>query len=284
MDRESLEYMVRAGYRAILSVPLIVKNEGFGGITLYYRSPRKYSDEEVQLAMSIGEQAAMAIENARLRSQAEQSAAFTERNRLARELHDSVAQSLYSVTLYAEAAARLIGSDRAPDAAEHLRDLGTTAREALREMRLLIFELSPPALETRSLADAIQTRLDAVESRGGMTVQFRVEGTERLGRRCRQELYQIAQEALNNALKHSRAQKVTILLEFDGAETRLTISDDGVGFQPEQARKGGGLGLRGMKERVERIGGSLRVQSNPQGGTSVAVTAPSGEPGEACAE
>ena len=97
--------MIDAGYNAILSVPLIVQNEGYGGITLYYRSPRRFSDEEVQLATSIGVQAAMAIENARLRAQAEQTAAFAERNRLARELHDSVTQSLYSVTLYAEAAA-----------------------------------------------------------------------------------------------------------------------------------------------------------------------------------
>ncbi len=283
-DRESLERMVRTGFRAILSVPLVVKNEGFGGITLYYRSPRKFTDEEVQLAMSIGEQVAMAIENARLRAQAEQSAAFAERNRLARELHDSVAQSLYSVTLYAEAAARLIGSGRAPDAAEHLRDLGTTAREALREMRLLIFELSPPALETRSLADAIQTRLDAVESRGGMSVQFRVEGTERLGRQCRQELYQIAQEALNNALKHSHAQAVTIELEFSEKETRLSISDNGVGFRMEQARKSGGIGLRGMRERVQKIGGSLVVESDPAGGTRIRVSAPPGQPGEGCAD
>ena len=284
VDRESLEYMVRQGYRAILSVPLIVKNEGFGGITLYYRAPRKFTEEELQLAMSIGEQAAMAIENARLRTQAEQSAAFAERNRLARELHDSVAQSLYSVTLYAEAAARLIGSDRAPEAADHLRDLGTTAREALREMRLLIFELSPPALETRSLADAIQTRLDAVESRGGMAVQFRVEGTEHLGRRCRQELYQIAQEALNNALKHSHAQKVTIRLEFGGKETRLSIRDDGVGFNVEQARRKAGVGLRSMRERVERIGGTLEVDSGWERGTGILVTAPSGEPGDGCAD
>ena len=276
-DRESLEYMVRQGYHAILSVPLIVKNEAFGGITLYYRGARAFSEEEVQLAMSIGEQAAMAVENARLRAQAEQSAAFAERNRLARELHDSVAQSLYSVTLYAEAAARLIGTGRPEEAAGHLRELGTTARDALREMRLLIFELSPPALETRSLADAIQTRLDAVESRGGMAVQFCVEGTERLDGRCRQELYLIAQEALNNALKHSRAQNVAIRLEFGNAGTRLSISDDGVGFSVEPARHGGGVGLRSMRERAERIRGGLVVDSDPGAGTRILVTAPTGE-------
>lgn len=273
-DREGLQRMIETGYRAILSVPLIVQNEGYGGITLYYRSPRRFSDEEVQLATSIGVQAAMAIENARLRAQAEQTAAFAERNRLARELHDSVTQSLYSVTLYAEAAARLLGAGKTVEAAEHMRELGTTAREALREMRLLIFELSPPALETGSLADAIQTRLDAVESRGGMAVQFHVEGTERLGKECRQELYQIAQEALNNALKHSRAQAVKIHLQFGEKETRLEISDDGVGFKLELAQKSGGLGLRSMRERVQRIWGTLSVDSIPAGGTKVSVVMP----------
>jgi len=283
-DRDGLERMVRAGYRAVLSVPLIVKDEAYGGITLYYRAARRFTEEEVQLASSIGVQAAMAIENARLRTQAEQSAAFSERTRLARELHDSVAQSLYSVTLYAEAAARLIGAGHAPEAAEHLRELGTTAREALREMRLLIFELSPPALETRTLADALQTRLDAVESRGGMAVQFQVEGTERLSPRCRQELYQIAQEALNNALKHSHAQTISIHLRLGETETRLSISDDGVGFGVEKARESGGRGLRGMQERVQRIGGVLAVQSTPAGGTRISVTAPVGPRGSGCSD
>jgi signal transduction histidine kinase len=283
-DRVGLQKMIQTGYRAILSVPLIVQNEGYGGITLYYKSCRRFTDEEVQLATSIGVQAAMAIENGRLRAQAEQTAAFAERNRLARELHDSVTQSLYSVTLYAEATARLIGGGRTTEAAEHLRELGTTAREALREMRLLIFELSPPALETRSLADAIQTRLDAVESRGGMTVQFQVEGTEKLGTQCRQELYQIAQEALNNALKHSRAQAVRIRLQFGDRETLLEVSDDGMGFRLEQAQGSGGLGLRSMRERVERISGSLKVDSIPGGGTRISVAAPGPLSGCACGD
>lgn len=276
-DREALEGMMRTtGYRAILSVPLIVQNEGYGGITLYYRSPRRFTDEEVQLATSLGIQAAMAIENARLQERAGQTAAVEERNRLARELHDSVAQSLYSVTLYAEAAARLAGAGETEGVADHLRELGTTARDALREMRLLIFELSPPALEKSSLADAIQARLDAVESRGGISVQLQVEGTERLGRECRQELYQVAQEALNNALKHSHARAVRISLAFGERETRLSIRDDGVGFRLEQAQRSGGRGLRSMRERAQRIGGSLAVHSGASGGTEIEVTAPSG--------
>jgi len=269
-----LRLMVSRGFRALLSVPLIVQGEGYGGITLYYRQPRNFSDEEVLVATSLASQAALAIQNARLRGQAEQAAVFAERNRLARELHDSVTQSLYSVTLYAEAAARHLQGNQTAEAAEHLRELGGTAREALREMRLLIFELAPPALEKGSLVDALQIRLDAVESRGGMSVSYNVEGTERLDPRVRQELYQIAQEALNNTLKHSRAHAVRILLRFGEEEARLEISDDGVGFEFDQAQSSGGIGMRSMRERVERIGGGLTVDSAPGRGTCVSVVAP----------
>jgi len=273
-DLSGLEILMDQGFRAILAVPLIISDANYGGITLYYRQPRVFSEEEIALAMAIGSQAALAIENARLRAQAEQTAAFAERNRLARELHDSVTQSLYSVTLYAEAAARLLHAGQTSDAAGHLKELGTTAREALREMRLLIFELNPPALGAGTLAEALQTRLDAVEARGGMAVSFTTEGPESLAPLVRQELYQIAQEALNNALKHSRAQAVRVALSNSGCETTLEISDDGVGFRMDQAQKSGGAGLRGMRERVERINGTLSVVSDLGRGTTVKVTAP----------
>jgi PAS domain S-box-containing protein len=273
-EKKAVELMMSHGFSALLAVPLFIKDEGYGGITLYYRAPREFSQEEIQLAMTVADQAALAIENARLRGQAEQAAAFAERGRLARELHDSVTQSLYSITLYSEAVARMLASGAGSQAIEHLRDLRATAQEALREMRLLIFQLSPPALDKGGLAGALQMRLDAVEARGGLKVELRVEGAERLAPLVRQELYQIAQEALNNALKHARAQSVRILLDFQGGETRVEICDDGCGFEPEGAERGGGLGLRGMRERVEGIGGTLRVESSPGKGTTIRVAVP----------
>ncbi len=107
-----------------------------------------------------------------------------------------------------------------------------------------------------------------------MSVSYNVEGTERLDPRVRQELYQIAQEALNNTLKHSRAHAVRILLRFGEEEARLEISDDGVGFEFDQAQSSGGIGMRSMRERVERIGGGLTVDSAPGRGTCVSVVAP----------
>jgi PAS domain S-box-containing protein len=270
-EKKALELMIERGFHALLSVPLVIKEEDYGGITLYYREAREFSEEEIQLATSVADQAALAIENARLRTQAERAAAFAERSRLARELHDSVTQSLYSIALYAEAVTRMLASGSGSEAAEHLHELRETALEALREMRLLIFQLSPPLMDEGGLVGAIQVRLDAVEARGGMDVNLQVEGEEHLSPPVRRELYQIAQEALNNALKHARAQAVRVILDFRDPDIRLEVSDDGCGFDLTEAKKGGGLGLRGMKERIQAIGGTLHIESSPGKGTMVSV-------------
>ena len=261
----------KEGVEQIVTVPLIAKGKLVGAIQLGARDIRSFAREELALLAAIGQQVGLAVENARLYQQAEQVAAMTERSRLARELHDSVTQSLYSVTLYAEAAARLMTSGKHLEAADHLRELRDTAQEALREMRLLIFQLRPPALEKSGLAGTLQARLDAVEGRGGMQVEFQVEGTEQLSSIIQQELYHIAQEALNNVLKHAHAQRVQVHLQFLDALTRLEVADDGAGFSLAQAQEGGGLGLSGMRERILRIGGTLNIESSPGQGTRVTV-------------
>ena len=202
-----------------------------------------------------------------------------ERLRLARELHDSVTQSLYSVSLYAEAAADLLSGGDTATAGQHVRQIAGTAREALREMRLLVFELHTPALERDGLAGALQARLDAVESRGGIHAELETEGAERLGRLAQEELYGVAREALNNVLKHAQAHTVCIHLRFADAETELSITDDGVGFDVERGRMRSGLGMTGMEERALKIGGSLRIDSKEGAGTTVTVRVPSMSPG-----
>ena len=263
-------------YRAILSVPLIVQGRDYGAITVYYSAPREFSEEDLGLAMSVADQVALAIENARLREQAGQAAAMEERGRLARELHDSVTQSLYSVTMYSEAAARLMTAGQETDAAEYLRDARDTAQEALREMRLMIYQLRPPVLEKGGLAVALQVRLDAVERRGGIHAELIVTGQDRLPPAIQAELHQIAQEALNNALKHARAREVRVRLYFGDAATCLEVQDDGAGFELAAVQAGGGLGLPGMVERVQKIGGRLTIDSAPGQGTRVSVEVPIG--------
>ena len=264
-------------YHALMAVPLLVKEEVYGAIALYYTVGHEFSDEDVALAVSIADQAALAIESARLRETAEHNAVLAERSRLARDLHDAVTQSLYSVTLYAEAAARLLVAGQHVQAAEHLRELRETAQEALREMRLLIFELRPLILEQSGLAGALRARLEAVEARGGIQTELQIEGVQNLN--ClplsvQEELYHIAQETLNNILKHAGAQHVSVQLKSDAAATYLEISDDGRGFDPEASLAGGGLGLDGMLERAAGIGAKLVIESAPGKGSRVKIRVP----------
>ena len=264
------------GVQQVINVPLFSKGRLVGAFNLGTRHARPVTPEEMSLLSSIGQQIAVAVENARLYDQAEQSAASAERHRLSRELHDSVTQSLYSVTMYAEAAARLLITGDTRTAAEHLRELRDTAQEALREMRLLIFELRPPALAKIGFAAALQARLDSVEARGGIQTTMQVEGEqnhEQLSHAAEQELYHIAHEALNNVLKHANAQHVWVHLRFSEAETLLAIHDDGVGFTPTAAGNGG-LGLDSLKERAEKIGASLEIGSRPGDGTEIRVAVP----------
>jgi PAS domain S-box-containing protein len=278
-DPRVQEALKMEGVQQVINVPLFAKGHLIGAFNLGTFHERPITPEELSLLASIGQQVAVAVENAHLYDQAEKSAAIAERHRLSRELHDSVTQSLYSVSMYAEAAARLLDMGDMVTAGEHLRELRTTAQEALREMRLLIFELRPPALEKIGLAAALQARLEAVEVRGGMQTELRVEGekdSKCLTRVAEDELYHIAQEALNNILKHSNAQHVCVCLQFTEDKVFLAIRDDGVGFLPTATGNGGGLGLAGLKERADKIGASLEIDSMPGTGTEIRVIVPAG--------
>jgi PAS domain S-box-containing protein len=272
-DLRVKEALQMEGVEQVINVPLFAKGRLVGAFNLGTRHARPVTPEEISLLSSIGRQIAMAVENARLYDQAEQSAAIAERHRLSRELHDSVTQSLYSVTMYAEAAARLLVAGDTVTATDHLRELRNTAQEALREMRLLIFELRPLALEKIGLAAALRARLDSVEVRGGIQTEFHIDGKQdrqTIPNAIEEELYHIAQEALNNILKHAGAQCVWVHLCFSAAEVSLTIRDNGIGFTPTAAGNGG-LGLASLKERAEKIGAVLDISSEPGAGTEIRV-------------
>jgi ligand-binding sensor domain-containing protein/signal transduction histidine kinase len=201
-------------------------------------------------------------------------AVVAERNRLARELHDSATQSLYAVTLYADAATRLLSSGQVEPAAENLLKLRGTAKEALGEMRLLIFELRPTILTDQGLVAALRARLEAVEGRASLKTELHAEGKDRLPPQVEDGLYRIAVEALNNALRHARTPCISVSLSFEPEAIRLEVADEGIGFDPTAARNAGGLGLRGMAERAEQLGGTLTMDSSPGTGTRVIVMVP----------
>ena len=199
-------------------------------------------------------------------------AVLEERHRLARELHDSVTQSLYSLTLFAEAGRRLAGSGELEQLTDYLVELGQTAQQALKEMRLLVYQLRPAALDTEGLIGALQQRLDAVEKRTGVEARLILDGIIELPPSLEEELYHLSQEALNNALKHAAATSVTVRFASDGESIDLEIEDNGRGFNPEMVSQSGGMGLVGMREREERLGGSLAILSSPGNGTKVKVS------------
>ena len=208
-----------------------------------------------------------------LRGRAEQAAVLEERQRLSRELHDSVTQALYGISLYAEAAGRALTDGDTQPVAANLQEIRDTTQEALGEMRLLLFELRPPLLQEHGLAAALGARLRAVEVRAGLVTELECEGDERLSADNEQELYRLAQEALNNVLKHAHAARVSVRLSVANSHASMDIADDGVGFDPA-LQDGHGFGLTGMRERAERLGGTLRIESSPGAGTRLQVEVP----------
>ncbi len=263
-------YQWPADLTALLAVPLRVDG-GIIGVLDVVNKPGGFTEEDVPIVSVFANQAAMAIEHARLQQQAEELAVLGERQRLARELHDSVTQSLYSVTLYANAAALALEAGKGDVTADYLQELQETAQEGMRDMRLLIFQLHPPVLETEGLVAALQARLAAVEGRTGLQVELRVEGERRLPIAIEAELFWIAQEALNNVRKHAAARHVTVHLHFTAAAICLEVLDDGVGFDPQAVPAERRGGLRTIAERAAVVGGQLTFESTPGEGTRVKV-------------
>jgi signal transduction histidine kinase len=215
-----------------------------------------------------------AIENARLYEQAHAIATMEERQRLARELHDSVTQSLYSLTLLAEASKRTASSGDIDKAVGNISRLGETAQQALKEMRLLVYELRPLALEQAGLSDALQNRLDAVEKRAGVDAQLRVSLEADLHPTIENGLFRIAQEVLNNSLKHAEATKILVSLTTHEGHVELEIQDNGKGFESEAIQDQGGLGMVSIRERVEALHGWYSITSKPGAGVRVWIRVP----------
>ena len=211
-------------------------------------------------------------ENDILRQQAAEKAILEERNRLARDLHDSVTQSLYSLTLFAEASQRLVNNGDIERADNYLTQVGETAQQALKEMRLLVYELRPIALEKVGLVGALQQRLDAVEGRAGVETQLLVNDVVDFPPMIEEALYRIAQEALNNTLKHANARNVIVTITIEHDDIQMCIKDDGCGFDLAVAKSSGGMGLTSIQERCDGLGASLTILSTEDAGTQIQIT------------
>ncbi len=266
-----------------LGVPMIAGDEVLGVIAVQsYTTENVYDEGHLNLLPTIAAQAAIAIENTRLYEQARQLAVMEERQRLARELHDAVTQTLFSASLIAEALSAIWESDQ-DEGRQLLKELRQLSRGALAEMRTLLMELRPTALVEANLRDLLRQLGESVTGRTGMPVTVTVEGDCALPDDVHVALYRIVQEALNNVVKHAQASQVIVSLRgiptppslppltgggWGGIE--LQVSDDGRGFDTSDVQPGE-LGLGIMHERAQAIGASLRIESQPAHGTQVSV-------------
>ena len=262
--------LIQFPYRTHIGAAAYLEGEIIGFISVFWRDARPISTEEIAFFNTHVDELGIIIENKRLRDRIEQFAVQHERQRLARDLHDSVTQSLHSLTLTAETANHLLEQRNMQQMPDVLKMLAVSARQALKEMRLLLYELRPTSLQDTNWVHALRTRLESVEQRAGVNGQVVVSETAHWHQAWEQDLYSIAIEALNNALKYAHAPRVTVTL--DGGEThfQMEIADNGIGFDMSTLPVGG-MGMDTMRERAEVIGGRLHIKSAPGEGTRVAV-------------
>lgn len=274
---EDRDYVLYQGVemRSDLCVPIIAGKRVLALLNLESRRVAAFTNRDVSVLETVADVIASAIENARLYQRAQEAAVLEERSRLARDLHDSISQQLFSMTLTAQAARAQIKKNTARAAAQ-LERLQETATAALGEMRALIFQLRPPALNEQGLIGALQQHVAGMRGHEGLTVSLVVEGEEHHARGAEQSLYRIAQEALNNIIRHAGACSVSVALTLTPELITLHIADDGCGFEPGTVRPSNGrhLGMISMRERATELGGALEVHSHLNQGTTIVVAVP----------
>ena len=261
-----------AVWDTVFIVPLVSRGQTLGVIHFSYLQGQEPGEGERVFLGAVADQAAVAVENARLFFEARGKAALEERQRLARELHDSVSQALYGIALGAKTARTLL--DQNPDRAANPLDYVLSLAEAgMAEMRALIFELRPESLETEGLVAALEKQAAALRARHEIEVAATLCEEPEASLVAKEAVYRIAQEALHNTVKHARANNVEIRMECDPERITLDISDDGVGFDA-RSEFPGHLGLRSMRERALRLGGTLQVKTAPGRGTGICAQIP----------
>jgi PAS domain S-box-containing protein len=255
--------------RVYLRVPLKDKGDSYGLMLVGYDQPGPADEGNIELAASVADQAALAIANARLHDQIERTAVAAERNRIARDLHDAVTQTLFAASLIAEVLPR-IWERNEEEGRKRLAELSELTRGALAEMRTLLLELRPAKLIEVDIADLLRQLAEATAGRARVPITVQIEGDAKIPTDVKLAFYRIAQEALNNVAKHAHAHRVQVQLQRMPDVVELTIRDNGRGFVFEHITPEH-LGLGIMRERADAIGATLQILSQPGHGTAVAV-------------
>src|SRR5467141_1913581 len=261
------------GVLTILFVPMLVAGRVAGFIGIRFTLKRDFRQEEIELTRALAHQATLAIQLTRLSVQSRQAAVTAERNRMARDIHDTLAQGFTGVIVQHEAARGATSKGLAKETEEHLRRAGDLARESLREARRSVQALRPQALEEKQLSEALKDLIEKMTQGTTVHAKFTLQGKRRkLPPEWETNLLRIGQEVLTNVLRHAHASAFDVQLIFDSREIRLTLRDDGCGFDPQ--RKHEGFGLQGMRERAEGMGGQLTIQSAAGKGTAISIVLP----------
>ena len=265
---------------AFLGVPIMASltddDEILGAIFLANPHGRpEFSDDDERLLGVLAAHAAIALTNARLFERGRELTLVQERQRIARELHDAVAQTLFSLRLTAQAAAALVRRD--PDRAiAELDTVTTLATEATNELRQIVAELRPPDLSREGLAATLRARVALLNRVHGASITYMDEGCPKLAPKVEEAMLRVAEEALHNALQHALATHVTVALRGDGNQSILEVHDDGRGFDPLTANASHRLGLASMRERSHAVHGRITVASEPGQGTTIRMEVPHG--------
>jgi signal transduction histidine kinase len=277
MPEENRAYINSIGVRTLLTVPMLLGRETVGWICV--RSSRADASEmesKIPLAEALASQATMAVQMARLGERAREGAILAERNRIARDIHDTLAQGFTGVVVNLEAASRTLRKHNVEVALEHIEHARGLAQSCLDEARQSVRALRPDALQHASLVQAAQAQVARMQP-SGARAQVSIRGNPvPLTREVEAELLRIAQESITNVLKHARATHVEVTLAYEQGGLSMTIADDGIGFDP--AAHHDGFGLLGMHERARRIGAELSVTSSPGRGSCVTACVPAACP------
>jgi nitrate/nitrite-specific signal transduction histidine kinase len=266
-DESLVEAFTHSNIQMIVSVPLSTKGVDLGLFLLGKPNPIPLASEQRTLLASIGQQLGVALENARLYEQAEQTAITAERSRLARELHDAVTQTLFSANLIADVIPR-IWKRNPEEGMQNLEELRQLTRGALAEMRTLLLEMRPESLERADIKSLLTQLADAFIGRVRVPLSLDIQGDCDLTHEKKLAFYRVAQEALNNIAKHSGARQVDLHLECHPGQMSMLIKDDGLGFDPLTITPDH-LGIAIMRERANSIEASLKIESQVGQGTTI---------------
>lgn len=268
------EWALCSGYESCVVAPLRAHGRTMGTMLLLSHTRHQSAPDVQSLLAAIADQIGLAIESIELRRHARQAAVLAERERIARDLHDVVTQSLYSLINFAEAARETAVNGDLDEVQKNVQTVMQTAHQALGEMRMLLYDLRSDVLISKGLHQALADRLATVEQRAGLATELYVEGAELLPPALEDVLYRVALEALNNAFRHANARSVIVRLMAIDEVAVLRVTDDGVGFAVDEIDRGAGMGLSNMRRRVHEAGGALHIRSIKTQGTELEFRIP----------